>query len=87
MYYSCDTKLRGWVPPPVYVLLGKTALRQATTWVHKEAMQARAAPDRAAPAAERSHQPPACSQEGRPARWHWRDPPRSPPASNRRIGA
>lgn len=65
VYYSCDTKLRGWVPPPVYVLLGKTALRQATTWVHKEAMQARATPDRAAPAAERSHQPPACSQEWR----------------------
>ena len=27
VYYSCDTKLRGWVPGPVYNLLGKTALK------------------------------------------------------------
>lgn len=37
VYYSCDTKMRGWVPGPVYTLLGKTALRQATTWVNTEA--------------------------------------------------
>ena len=39
VYYSCDTKLRGWVPGPVYNLLGKTALKQTTTWVNEEALK------------------------------------------------
>ena len=39
VYYSCDTKLRGWVPGPVYNLLGKTALKQTTTWVNDEALK------------------------------------------------
>ena len=28
VYYSCDTKLRKWVPAPVYALLSKTAVKQ-----------------------------------------------------------
>ena len=36
VYYACDTTLRGWVPSPVYSLLGKTALKQTTTWVNEE---------------------------------------------------
>ena len=39
VYYSCDTTLRGWVPAPVYTLLGKTALKQTTTWVNEEALK------------------------------------------------
>jgi len=38
VYYSCDTLLRGWVPGPVKDLLGKTALKQATTWVNTESL-------------------------------------------------
>lgn len=38
VYYACDTTLRGWVPGPVYNLLGKTALKQTTTWVNEEAL-------------------------------------------------
>ena len=37
VFYSCDTKLRGWVPGPVYGLLDKAALKQATSWVSDEA--------------------------------------------------
>lgn len=36
VYYSCECKLRGWVPPPVYSLLTKEALNKATTWVERE---------------------------------------------------
>ena len=39
VFYSCDTKLRGWVPGPVYALLDKTALKQATSWVNEEAVK------------------------------------------------
>lgn len=39
VYYSCDTKLRGWVPGPVYALLDKAALKQATSWVNEEAVK------------------------------------------------
>lgn len=39
VYYSCDTKMRGWVPAPIYVLLTKTALKQATVWVFDESME------------------------------------------------
>ena len=39
VYYACDTTLRGWVPGPVYNLLGKTALKQTTTWVNEEALK------------------------------------------------
>lgn len=39
VYYACDTTLRGWVPSPVYSLLGKTALKQTTTWVNEEALK------------------------------------------------
>jgi len=39
VFYSCDTKLRGWFPAPVYNLLGKAALKQATTWVHGESLK------------------------------------------------
>mmetsp|Transcript_33723 Transcript_33723/g.110028 ORF Transcript_33723/g.110028 Transcript_33723/m.110028 type:complete len:286 (+) Transcript_33723:58-915(+) len=38
VYYSCDTKLRKWVPAPVYALLSKTAVKQATIWVNNEAV-------------------------------------------------
>ena len=33
VYYSCECKLRGWVPGPVYDMLTKKALQRATTWV------------------------------------------------------
>ena len=39
VYYSCDTKLRGWVPAPVYAVFDKIALKQATTWVHQESLK------------------------------------------------
>ena len=39
MYYSCVTKLRTWVPGPVYKLLTSAALRQATTWVDTESVK------------------------------------------------
>mmetsp|Transcript_22822 Transcript_22822/g.69845 ORF Transcript_22822/g.69845 Transcript_22822/m.69845 type:complete len:168 (+) Transcript_22822:660-1163(+) len=38
VYYSCDTKLRGWVPAPVYAILAKTAVKQATVWVNHESV-------------------------------------------------
>lgn len=37
VFYSCECKLRGWVPGPVYNVLTKQALKQATTWVSSEA--------------------------------------------------
>ena len=37
VFYSCEVKLRGWVPGPVYNVLTKQALKQATTWVAHEA--------------------------------------------------
>jgi len=37
IFYSCECKLRGWVPGPVYNVLTKQALKQATTWVSAEA--------------------------------------------------
>lgn len=39
VFYSCETKLRGWVPAPVYSLLVKAALKQTTTWVNVEAIK------------------------------------------------
>ena len=39
VYYSCVTKLRTWVPGPVYKLLTSAALRQATTWVDTESVK------------------------------------------------
>ncbi|KAL3895064.1 MAG: hypothetical protein SGPRY_013621 [Prymnesium sp.] len=38
-FYSCDTKLRTWVPGPVYAVLTKKALEQATIWVDHEAVK------------------------------------------------
>mmetsp|Transcript_8920 Transcript_8920/g.29587 ORF Transcript_8920/g.29587 Transcript_8920/m.29587 type:complete len:278 (+) Transcript_8920:43-876(+) len=39
VYYSCECKLRGWVPSPVYNVLTKEALSKATTWVAKESVK------------------------------------------------
>ena len=39
VFYSCVTKLRGWVPGPVYALMTKQALKQATAWVDVESMK------------------------------------------------
>ncbi len=39
VFYSCDTKMRQWVPGPVYALLTKKALTQTTTWVYDEALK------------------------------------------------
>jgi len=39
VYYSCECKLRGWVPGPVYNVLTKEALSKATTWVSKESVK------------------------------------------------
>ena len=39
VYYSCVTKLRTWVPAPVYALLTKQALKQATAWVDAESVK------------------------------------------------
>jgi len=40
VFYSCECKLRGWVPPPVYSLLTKEALTKATAWVERESVRA-----------------------------------------------
>lgn len=40
VFYSCECKLRGWVPPPVYNLLTKEALSKATGWVERESVKA-----------------------------------------------
>lgn len=39
VFYSCECKLRGWVPGPVYNMLTKEALKKATTWVEREAVK------------------------------------------------
>lgn len=39
VFYSTECKLRGWVPGPVYSILTKKALGQATTWVSAEALK------------------------------------------------
>jgi len=39
VFYSCECKLRGWVPGPVYSLLTKEALKKATTWVAEESVK------------------------------------------------
>jgi len=39
VYYSCECKLRGWVPGPVYNLLTKEALKKATVWVNAESVK------------------------------------------------
>jgi hypothetical protein len=39
VYYSCECKLRGWVPGPVYNLLTKEALKKATVWVSHESIK------------------------------------------------
>lgn len=39
VYYSCVTKLRTWVPGPVYSLLTKVALEQTTQWVGVESLK------------------------------------------------
>lgn len=39
VYYSCECKLRGWVPGPVYKLLTEQAVKKATTWVERESMK------------------------------------------------
>jgi len=39
VYYSCECKLRGWVPSPVYNVMTKEALKKATTWVEREAVK------------------------------------------------
>ena len=39
VFYSCECKLRGWVPGPVLNLLQKEALKKATTWVNEESLK------------------------------------------------
>lgn len=39
VFYSCECKLRGWVPPPVYNILTKEALKKATVWVSAESVK------------------------------------------------
>ncbi len=39
VYYSCECKLRGWVPGPVYNMLTKEALKKATVWVERESIK------------------------------------------------
>lgn len=39
VFYSCECKLRNWVPGPVYNMLTKEALQKATTWVEREAVR------------------------------------------------
>ena len=39
MFYSCECKLRGWVPGPVYGMLTKEALKKATVWVERESVK------------------------------------------------
>jgi len=39
VFYSCECKLRGWVPGPVYNMMTKEAVKKATTWVEREAMK------------------------------------------------
>merc|ERR1719460_65586 len=39
VFYSCECKLRGWVPGPVYNMLTKEALKGATSWVNAESLK------------------------------------------------
>jgi len=39
VYYSCECKLRGWVPGPVYSMMTKEALKKATVWVSHESIK------------------------------------------------
>lgn len=39
VYYSCECKLRGWVPGPVYKMLTEQAVKKATTWVERESVK------------------------------------------------
>jgi len=39
VFYSCECKLRGWVPGPVYNMLTKEAVKKATQWVEREAVK------------------------------------------------
>ena len=39
VFYSCECKLRGWVPGPVYNMLTKEAVKKATTWVERESVK------------------------------------------------
>jgi len=39
VFYSCECKLRGWVPRPVINMLQKEALKKATTWVNDESLK------------------------------------------------
>ena len=39
VYYSCVTRLRTWVPGPVYALLTKAAIKQATVWLDHESLK------------------------------------------------
>ena len=39
VFYSCECKLRGWVPGPVYNMLTKEAVKKATTWVERESLK------------------------------------------------
>jgi hypothetical protein len=37
VYYACDIQMKGHVPKPVLNYISKAALKQATSWVKKEA--------------------------------------------------
>jgi len=39
VFYSCECKLRGWVPGPVYAVMTKEALKKATVWVSHESLK------------------------------------------------
>jgi len=39
VFYSCECKLRSWVPGPIYNMLTKEAVKKATTWVEREAVK------------------------------------------------
>lgn len=39
VFYSCECKLRGWVPGPVYAMLTKEAIKKATVWVSDESIK------------------------------------------------
>jgi len=39
VFYSCECKLRGWVPGPVYSMMTKEAVKKATTWVERESVK------------------------------------------------
>jgi hypothetical protein len=39
VFYSCDVQMKGNLPKPIINYIGKAALKQATSWVKKEAEQ------------------------------------------------